>query len=212
LIVTMSFDVVALKWVPVIVTIVPTGPLVGDMLVIVGAGTNVKLLPLVPVKPLAVTVIGPVDALAGTVAVNEVALAAVTVPATPLNLTLFAASVAPKFVPVRVTEVPAGPLEGVKPVIAGVTLKLLLLVPVNPLAFTAIAPVVTPAGAVTVSEVELAAVTVAATPLKVTVFAAGVLPKFTPVIVTVVPGDPPVGVNVEIAGATVKLPLLVTDA
>ena len=60
--------VAPVKFVPLIVTLVPTGPLVGAKLVIVGAGTTVKLLALVAVPPGVVTLTGPVVAPAGTVA------------------------------------------------------------------------------------------------------------------------------------------------
>jgi len=60
--------VAPLKFVPLIVTLVPTGPLVGAKLVIVGAGTTVKLLALVAVPPAVVTLTGPVVAPVGTVA------------------------------------------------------------------------------------------------------------------------------------------------
>ena len=54
------------KFVPLICTLVPTGPLVGVKLVIVGA--TVKLLALLAVPPGVVTAIGPVVAPEGTVA------------------------------------------------------------------------------------------------------------------------------------------------
>ena len=60
--------VAPLKFVPVIVTLVPAGPLVGVKLVIVGAGTTVKVLALVAVPPAVVTLTGPVVAPVGTVA------------------------------------------------------------------------------------------------------------------------------------------------
>ena len=60
--------VAPVKFVPLIVTLVPTGPLVGVKLVIVGAGMTVKLVALVAVPPGVVTVSGPVVAAAGTVA------------------------------------------------------------------------------------------------------------------------------------------------
>jgi hypothetical protein len=60
--------VAPLKFVPPIVTLVPTGPLVGVTLVIVGGLTTVKLLALVAVPPGVVTLTGPVVAPAGTVA------------------------------------------------------------------------------------------------------------------------------------------------
>ena len=46
---TTLFDGVVSKFVPVIVTVAPTPPLVGLKLVIVGDSVTVKLVPLVPV-------------------------------------------------------------------------------------------------------------------------------------------------------------------
>jgi hypothetical protein len=60
--------VAPVKLVPLIVTAVPTGPLVGVKLVIVGGLTTVKLLALVAVPPAVATLSGPVVAPAGTVA------------------------------------------------------------------------------------------------------------------------------------------------
>jgi hypothetical protein len=61
--------VAPVKFVPVIVTLVPVGPLVGVKLVIVGAlALTVKLVALVAVPPGVVTLSGPVVAPAGTVA------------------------------------------------------------------------------------------------------------------------------------------------
>ena len=64
---------------------------------------------------------------------------------TPLNVTAVAPA---KLVPVIVTTVPAGPLAGVKPVIAGATAKLLALVAVPAGVVTLSGPVVAPAGTV----------------------------------------------------------------
>src|SRR5437660_7792082 len=61
-------DVAPLKFVPLIVTLVPTGPLVGVKLAIVGGLTTVNELALVAVPPGVVTLSGPVVAPAGTVA------------------------------------------------------------------------------------------------------------------------------------------------
>jgi hypothetical protein len=60
--------VVPVKFVPLIVTLAPTDPLVGVKLVIVGALTTVKLLELLAVPPGVVTLSGPDVAPAGTVA------------------------------------------------------------------------------------------------------------------------------------------------
>ena len=61
--------VAPVKLVPVMTTLVPTEPLVGLKLVIVGKPMAVKFLALVAVPPGVVTVIGPVVAPFGTVAV-----------------------------------------------------------------------------------------------------------------------------------------------
>ena len=113
--------VAPVKFVPVIVTVLPTGPLVGVKLVIVGGGgggaSTVNVLALVAVPPGVVTRSSPVVAPAGTGARMVVAESTVKLVAlTPLNVT----AVAPvKFVPVIVTVLPTGPLVGVKPVIVG---------------------------------------------------------------------------------------------
>jgi len=63
--------VAPVKFVPLIVTLVPTGPLVGVKLVIVvvaGELTTVNALALIAVPPGVVTLSGPVVAPAGTVA------------------------------------------------------------------------------------------------------------------------------------------------
>jgi hypothetical protein len=61
-------DVAPVKPAPLMVALVPSGPLVGEKLVIEGALTTVKLFELVTVPPGVVTVTGPVVAPAGTVA------------------------------------------------------------------------------------------------------------------------------------------------
>ena len=80
---------------------------------------TVKLVALVAVPPRVVTLIGPVVAPEGTMAVRLVAEAEVTVAVTPLNLTSFLLATGSKFVPVIVTAVPGGPLLGVKLVMVG---------------------------------------------------------------------------------------------
>ena len=66
----MNFtDVAPVKFVPLMVTVVPTRPVVGVKLVIVGAlAVTVKLVALVAMPPGAVTLSDPVAAPAGTVA------------------------------------------------------------------------------------------------------------------------------------------------
>lgn len=89
--------------------------------VMVAAVVTVKLVALVAVFPPTVTVIFPVVAPAGTVVVILVVVLAETTAVVPLNFTVLLAGVALKFVPVMVTLVPTGPLEGVKLVMVGVS-------------------------------------------------------------------------------------------
>ena len=97
-----------------IATFVPTMPLVGEKTLIVGGPlpgiVTSKLDVLVPVPCGVVTAIGPSVAFAGTVAWMSVAeLTVKFVEGVPLKVT----DVAPwKFVPVRSTVVPTGPLDG----------------------------------------------------------------------------------------------------
>ncbi|SRR5579871_644755 len=117
--VPLNFTFVApVKFVPVIETLVPTCPLVGETAVIVGAATFTVKLPVEVADPCGVTTtIFPVTALAGTVNITLVALTTENVLAAPPTET----EVAPaKLVPVRVTEVPTEPLVGEKLVIEGV--------------------------------------------------------------------------------------------
>ncbi len=69
------------------VTAAPTAPEVGDRLVMLGAGTTVKLTPLL-FTPLAKTTTVPVEVPLGTVTAMLVALQLVMVARTPLNLTV----------------------------------------------------------------------------------------------------------------------------
>ncbi len=106
---TVLVPCVAPKLVPVIVTEVATAPDVGLRLVMFGAGVvTVKATPLLA-TPLTVTTTLPVVAPLGTGTIMLVALQLVGVPRVPLKLTVLVPCVAPKFVPVIVTEVPTGP-------------------------------------------------------------------------------------------------------
>src|SRR2546426_9344672 len=83
--------VAPVKFVPLIVTLVPTGPLVGVKLVIVGAlATTVNVLALVAVPPGVVTLSCPVVAPADTVAWIAVAKLTVQLAPTPLDVTVAA--------------------------------------------------------------------------------------------------------------------------
>ena len=112
----------------------PVGWLVGSLARV--TVLTVKVVELVPVKPPTVTLIVPVVAPAGTMAVMLVAVGVpvMLVTVVPLNFTVLLPAVVLKFVPVIVTDVPTGPLFGLKLVIVGieavVTVKLPVLVPV----------------------------------------------------------------------------------
>src|SRR5712691_10478485 len=202
--------VAPVKFVPLIATLVPTAPLVGVKPVIVGGlATTVKLPVLVAVPPGVVTLIVPVVAPPGTVAWIAVAELATTLAPTPLQAT----AVAPvKFVPLIATLVPTAPLVGVNPVFVGglaTTVKLPVLVAVPPGVVTLIVPVVAPAGTVAWIAVAELTTKLAPTPLKATAVAPV---KFVPLIATLVPTAPLVGVNPVFVGGlatTVKLPVLV---
>ena len=106
-----SFAKAASKFVPVMLTEVPTGPMVGENPVMDGAelAATVKVFVLAAVPPGAVTEIVPlVDPLA-TVATSCVVVAFVTVAVVPLKVTVFWLAVAEKPVPEMVTVVPIGP-------------------------------------------------------------------------------------------------------
>lgn len=153
------------KPLPVMVTVVPTGPTEGEMLLMVDA--TPKLTPL-PASPPAVTTTLPVVAPAGTVTPMLVALQLVTAAAVPLNVTVLLPWVAPKLLPVIVTAVPGGPDAGDRPVIEGATVKLIPLL-ATPFTVTVTLPVVAPAGTVAPMLVALQLVTEAAGPLNATV-------------------------------------------
>jgi hypothetical protein len=106
------------KFVPVTVTGAPTAPEVGERLVMLGAETTVKLLPLLAV-PETVTTTFPVVAPVGTLATMLVALQLVAVTAVVLNFRVLVPCVEPKFVPVIVTEAPTAPVVGERLVILG---------------------------------------------------------------------------------------------
>ncbi|HEX4075790.1 MAG TPA: hypothetical protein VHX49_10355, partial [Candidatus Acidoferrales bacterium] len=207
---------VAPKFVPVIVTGVPAGPDVTLRLVMLGAGAvTVNVAPLLAVPPTVTTTL-PVVAPFGTGTTMLVALQLVGVPAVPLNFTVLVPCVVPKFVPVIVTGVPAGPDVTLRLVMLGagiVTVNVTPLLAVPPTVTTTL-PVVAPFGTGTTMLVALQLVGVPAVPLNFTVLIPCVAPKFAPVIVTGVPAGPDVTLRLVILGigtvnVTVKLiPLL----
>src|SRR5439155_1137048 len=87
-----------------------------------GAAVTVKLVALVAVPPGVVTLIAPLVAPLGTVAVISVSELTVKAAATPLKAT----AVAPvKWEPLIVTPVPTGPLAGLKELIVGASAQTL---------------------------------------------------------------------------------------
>src|SRR5437879_1584116 len=171
---TVPLPCVAPKFVPVIVTAAPTAPVVTDRLVMLGAGTTVKLDPLL-FTPLANTTTFPVVAPLGTVVAILVALQLVTVAAVPLKLTVLVPCVAPKFVPVIVR---AGTPAKFDPLLF------------TPLANTTTLPVVAPLGTVVAMLVALQLVTFAAVPLKLTVLVPSFPTRRSSDLVTAVPTAP----------------------
>jgi len=110
----MLFAGVGSKFVPVIVTVVPTCPEAGEKEVMAGGSTIVKLVALALVLPPTVTVTVPVVAPVGTEVVRVVEVLAVTVAVMPLNLTELLEGVMSKPVPVIVMIVPTEPEDGEK--------------------------------------------------------------------------------------------------
>ena len=159
-----------------------------------------KELLLVAVPPVVVTVIGPVVALVGTVAITSVLLTTMKDADTPLNAT-FVTPLNP--LPLIVTFVPTAPLVGVKLVITGFTSKFVVLVAVPPAVVTTIRPVLTTAETVAVTCVsEFTVNELAFTPPKATAL---VCVRLTPVIFTAVPTAPLAGLKLVICGMTRNL-------
>ena len=185
------------RLVPVMVTVLPTAPLTGVKLVIVGGPMTVKLAALVPVPLGAVTLILPVVAPAGTTVVIDVAEATVNdATGVVLNITVVTPS---KLVPVRVIAAPTVPDVGEKAVTVGAgTVKLATEVAVPAAVVTLIGPVVAPTGTFVLIEVAVLVTIVAVIPLKVTAVAPL---RLVPVMVTVAPTTPETGVKLVIDGA-----------
>jgi hypothetical protein len=152
--------------------------------------------------------------------VIDVAVLAVTIAGSPLKSTRLSIGLILKFVPVMVTSAPTAPAPGVNEVMVGaggqVTSKSVELATVLHAIVTVIGTKPTgPVGTVVVIVVGVLAVTVAVVPPKSTALLLGVVLKFVPVIVTVVPAIPDVGEKEVMVGTdphvTVKLLALVTE-
>lgn len=145
------------------------------------------------------TVIGPVEAPCGTIAVTCASELIVNWADSPLNLT---AVVPANPLPVITTDVPGGPLVGLKEAMAGhptvVTVKFEELVAVPSGVVKEMGPVLAPDGTTASTLVELTRSKFAATPLNLTLLTS-LNPE--PEIATSVPVHPLVGVNESIVGA-----------
>jgi len=189
---------VAPKFVPAMVTNVPTGPDVGFRLVIFGVTRKVP--PLLLAKPLTVTTTLPVVAPAGTGATMMELFQLVGVALSPLKVTVLVPWVVPKPIPVIVTGVPGGPVLGLKMAMVGATVKLTPLLPMPPTVTTTF-PVVAPGGTKTTMLVALQLDRLGAkVPLKVTVLVPWLAPKLVPVMATDAVTGPEVGLRLAMLG------------
>ena len=129
-------------------------------------------------------------------------MAALTLAVTPLNFTTLSDGVEEKLMPAITTVAPGGPDDGVIVPIAGATVKGEELGVAWPETLTVSVPVFANGGMTTVSCVEFAFVTVAATPLNATVTGTleGMGSKYCPVITTLSPGAPADGTMLVIIG------------
>jgi hypothetical protein len=167
---------------------------------------TVKFAVLVPVPLGVVTLILPVVAPVGTVAVICVAEFTVNVVAlVVLNFTELVVKVGAvplKFVPVIVTDLPTGPNSGVNEVIVGaLTVKFVALVRCPATVYTWIGPVVAPAGTTAVTEVALVVVGVTRLEVLKRTWVGDVVK--VPLIVTVEPTKPLAGEKVGTPGQVV---------
>jgi hypothetical protein len=161
---------------------------------------TVKLMPLL-FTPLANTTTLPVVAPEGTVVAMLPALQLVTLAAVPLNVTVPAPWLAPKFDPLIVTAVPTLPDDVERFVMlgAGTTVKLAPLLLVE-LTVTTTLPVVAPDGTAVEMLVLLQLDTLAVVPLNCTMLVPWLDPKFEPMMVTEAPTAPVVADRLLIAG------------
>lgn len=159
------------KFVPVIVTTVPTGPEIGLMLVIFGGGVTVKGKGLLATPPTVTKTLTLPNAMDGTGTSMLVALQFVGVAVVAPKVTELVPCVVPKFTPVIVITAPMGPCVSPRVERLGpglVTVKATALLPTPP-TVTITLPVKAPlgTGAVMLDEPQL--VGAAAMPLNVTV-------------------------------------------
>lgn len=201
--VTLLAPIEAPKLLPVIVTTVPIVPEVGLRLLIAGVAcvATVKATPLLTTPP-TVTTTFPLVAPAGTSATMLVAVQLAGMAAVPLNVSVLPPCLPPKLAPLIVTKVPVTPEVGLRLSITGVvaTVKAVPLLG-NPPTVTTTFPLVAPAGTGTAMLLALQLVGVAAVPLNFTLLLPWVAPKLAPVMVTMVPIEPAVGLKLLMTGA-----------
>lgn len=193
------------KFAPLIVTDVPTSPEVGERLVMAGAATTLKEMPLL-LTPLACTTTLPVVAPDGTGATIALALQLVGVANVPWKLTVPVRSDAPKLLPLIVTEAPTAPELGERLLMlgAGTTVKEAPLL-ATVFTVTITLPVVAPDGTGATMEVALQLLGVDAVPLNLTVLVPRVAPKPLPLMVIDAPTGAELGERALMTGITVNL-------
>ena len=165
--VTVLVPCVAPKFVPVMVTEVPTRAALGLMFVMLGGGRTVNATPLLA-RPLTLTTTFPVVAPVGTGTTMLVLLQLVGVADVPLNVIVLVPGDAPKLLPAMVAEIPTGAEVGERLVILGGIVNSAPLL-ARPETVTTTLPAVAPVGTDTTMLVSLQLVGVANVPLNVTV-------------------------------------------
>jgi hypothetical protein len=166
--VTVLVPCVDPKFVPEIVTEVPTAPDAGERLVMVGVSNTVNDTPALDTPPTVTTTL-PVLAPLGTGVTMLVALQLLGVAGVPLKVTVLVPWVDPKFNPAIVTEMPTGPDVGERLLMLGEMVNVTPLLGA-PLTVTTTGPVVAPLGTGATMLDALQLLGVAGVPLKVTVF------------------------------------------
>ncbi len=195
-------SVAPVRFVPVIITVVPTVAAAGVKAVARGGCTTVRSVALSAAPSTVVTPIFPVTAPSGTRNCKSVSVLDTIDPGGTANAPTFTAGSpvgARRLVPVTsMTVVPPTALGGVKLVIFGATLKLAALGAVPIALVTLTGPVSAPAGTTARNDVAVTAVGVTVTgPVNVTAVAPV---RFVPVIITVVPTGAAAGANVVARG------------
>lgn len=201
--VTVLVPCVEPKFVPKIVTGIPGGPLFGLRLLMFGVTVNVTAL---LAKAPTLTTTPPVVAPGGTRTTMLVALQLCADACVPLKVIVLGPCVAPKVVPVMVTELATGPDVGERLVMLGTTVKgTPLLVRPPTVTLTLTFPGVAVFGTGTMMLVSLQLAGVAAVPLKATELVPCVAPKLVPVMVTEVPTFPDVGERLVMLGPVIVM-------